>query len=242
MDAALVPTFGPEAEERALQAEVDATPLCTAVLAAFTGAVGRRWTVGELERRLTALGFKASRPRVTAALAQLEAHLAGNGFLPWSLAERGKEWFLVPKSVVLATVENAPGRPAAQALTEEEKSVLLIIIGHRRKGGVAKTRIREILPLEVEPILESLRRAGLIYADPERHWEFWRARPAALLALGLRSHTELRELRDLELYFESGRAEARDKALENAASTARVQQRRRVEQALTRPTPAPPLA
>jgi hypothetical protein len=238
MDALIAPKVNPDAEERALQAELDATPLCAAVLAAFTGAVGRRWTVGELERRLSALGFKASRARVTAALAQLEAHLAANAFLPWALAERGKEWFLLPKSVVLAAVENAPGLPAGPPLSDEEKAVLLVVVGHRRKGGVAKTRIREILPVEVEPILESLRRAGLIYADPERRWQFWRARPAALLALGLRSHTELRELRELELYFESGRAEARDQALENAASAARVRRRRRLEQALTRPAPA----
>src|SRR5256885_936646 len=65
----------PNVEEQRLHQQVESTPLCAAVLAAFTGAVGRRWSLGELQRKLAALGFSASRVRLTTALVQLEAHL-----------------------------------------------------------------------------------------------------------------------------------------------------------------------
>src|SRR4051794_9878417 len=77
----------PGVEEQRLHEQVESTPLCAAVLAAFTGAVGRRWTLGELQRKLAALGFNASRVRLTTALVQLEAHLFDNAFLPWMLIE-----------------------------------------------------------------------------------------------------------------------------------------------------------
>jgi hypothetical protein len=39
---------------------------------------------------------------------------------------------------------------------------------------------------------------GLIYRDPSREFNFWRPTPSALLALGLRSHTDIPALKELE--------------------------------------------
>ena len=36
---------------------------------------------------------------------------------------------------------------------------------------------------------------GLIYCDPSRELKFWRPTPSALLALGLRSHTDIPALK-----------------------------------------------
>ena len=44
---------------------------------------------------------------------------------------------------------------------------------------------------------------GLIYCDPFRELNFWRPTPSALLALGLRSHTDIPALKELEEWFDS---------------------------------------
>ena len=44
---------------------------------------------------------------------------------------------------------------------------------------------------------------GLIYCDPSRDLNFWRPTPSALLALGLRSHTDIPALKELEEWFDS---------------------------------------
>ena len=62
--------------------------------------------------------------------------------------------------------------------------MLLVTIGYRRKGGVSKTRVGEILGLEASSYLDDLLREGLIYCDPSREVHFWRPTPEALLALG----------------------------------------------------------
>lgn len=228
-------------EEQAIEQAVKETPLAAAVLGVFTGAKsGRVWKVTELETKLQGLGFSASRSTVTLALAQLETHLQENAFLPWILVERGQEWRLVPKSVVLATLENAPGLPEGCVLSEDEKAVLVVVIGYRRKGGVTKSGISEILSglKEIEAILESLRVKELIYADPVRLYEYWRPRPAALLALHLRSHTEIKELKELELYFESRSESQLERTLHNGELAAQRARRRRAEQIATLPYPA----
>jgi hypothetical protein len=43
---------------------------------------------------------------------------------------------------------------------------------------------------------------GLIYCDPSREVNFWRPTPSALLALGLRSHTDIPALKELEEWFD----------------------------------------
>jgi len=43
----------------------------------------------------------------------------------------------------------------------------------------------------------------LIYCDPSREVNFWRPTPSALLALGLRSHTDIPALKELEEWFDT---------------------------------------
>ena len=80
--------------------------------------------------------------------------------------------------------------------------MLLVVLGHRRKGGVSKTRVGEILGREASSILDDLLSFGLIYCDPSRELNFWRPTPSALLALGLRSHTDIPALKELEEWFD----------------------------------------
>ena len=61
----------------------------------------------------------------------------------------------------------------------------------------------EILGLEASSILDDLLSFGLIYCDPSRELNFWRPTPSALLALGLRSHTDIPALKELEEWFDS---------------------------------------
>ena len=81
--------------------------------------------------------------------------------------------------------------------------MLLVVIGYRQKGGVSKSRVGEILGLEASSILDDLLSFGLIYCDPSRELNFWRPAPSALLALGLRSHTDIPALKELEEWFDS---------------------------------------
>src|SRR5277367_1131916 len=91
----------------------------------------------------------------------------------------------------------------AMLTSEEHKAVLLVTIGYRQKGGVSKRRVGEILGLDASSILDDLLSQGLIYCDPSRELNFWRPTPAALLALGLRSHTDIPALKELEEWFDS---------------------------------------
>ena len=81
--------------------------------------------------------------------------------------------------------------------------MLLVVIGYRRKGGVSKARVGEILGLEVSSYLDDLLSWGLIYCDPSRELNFWRPTPSALLALGLRSSTDIPALKELEDWFDT---------------------------------------
>ena len=76
-------------------------------------------------------------------------------------------------------------------LSEEHKAVLLVVLGYRRKGGVTKTRVGTILGLEASTYLADLSSEGLFYCDPSRELNFWRPAPEALLALGLRSKSDI---------------------------------------------------
>jgi hypothetical protein len=81
--------------------------------------------------------------------------------------------------------------------------VLLVVIGHRRKRGVSKARVGEILGLDASSYLDDLLSQGLIYCDPSRELSFWRPAQSALLALGLRSHTDIPALKELEEWFDT---------------------------------------
>jgi chromosome segregation and condensation protein ScpB len=196
---------GPESLENLVQAQALSVDLREAVMACLSGGESRRWTVSELVERFKNLGLCASRASVTAALAELGLELELSGWAPWRLLERGTEWILAPKSELVALLSGVRRLPVKKAkiLSEEQKAVLLVVIGYRQKGGVSKTRVGEILGLEASAILDELLSFGLIYCDPSREFNFWRPAPSALLALGLRSHTDIPALKELEEWFDS---------------------------------------
>jgi hypothetical protein len=124
---------------------------------------------------------------------------------PWRLLERGQEWILEPFCDLVALLSQVRKLPLAEpaGLSDRHKAVLLVVIGHRRKGGVSRTRIGDILGLDASCYLDDLARLQLVYADPAREILFWRPRPEALLALGFRSGADIPELAQLENWFDS---------------------------------------
>jgi hypothetical protein len=88
--------------------------------------------------------------RVTAALTEFEVELELCAWAPWRLLERGTEWILAPKSELLALLSGVRKLPVPEPekLSQEHKAVLLVVIGYRRKGGVSKARVGEILSLD----------------------------------------------------------------------------------------------
>ena len=202
-------TFGTRNTGQPLEERVEMQALSVdlreAVMACLSGGESRRWTVAELVERFKNLGICASRASVTAALAELGLELELSGWAPWRLLERGTEWILEPKSELVALLSGVRRLPVKEAkiLSEEHKAVLLVTIGYRQKGGVSKARVGEILGLEASSILDDLLSQGLIYCDPSREVNFWRPTPSALLALGLRSHTDIPALKELEEWFDT---------------------------------------
>jgi len=189
-------------ENQALSAD-----LKQVVMACLCGQESRRWTIGELVERLGALGLSCSRASVTGALAELEVELELCAWAPWRLFERGTEWILAPKSELLALLAGERRLPVKDTLSDEHKAVLLVVIGHRRKGGVSKTRVGEILGLDASSYLDDLLRQELIYSDPSRELNFWRPTQSALLALGFRSFADIPALKELEEWFEAQQKE-----------------------------------
>jgi chromosome segregation and condensation protein ScpB len=194
---------GQEPLEELVQIQALNVDLREAVMACLCGRESRRWTVLELVERLKNLGVCASRANVTAALAELALELELSGWAPWRLLERGTEWILAPKSELLELLSGVRELPLKGILSEEHKAVLLVVMGHRRKGGVSKARVGEILGLEASSLLDDLLSQGLIYSDPSRELNFWRPTPSTLLALGFRSYTDIPALKELEEWFET---------------------------------------
>jgi len=196
---------GQEPLEKLVEIQALSLDLREAVMACLSGRESRRWTIAELVERFKNLGVCASRASVTAALAELGLELELSGWAPWRLLERGTEWILTPKSELLELLSGVRGLPlkGAKTLSEEHKAVLLVVIGYRRKGGVSKARVGEILGLEASSYLDDLLSQGLIYADPSRELNFWRPAPEALLALGFRSYTDIPALKELEEWSET---------------------------------------
>jgi hypothetical protein len=178
-----------------------------AVMACLCGRESRRWTIGELVERFGNLGLSCSRASVTGALAELEVELELCAWAPWKLFERGTEWILAPKSEFLALLAGERRLPVKDTLSDEHKAVLLVVIGHRRRGGVSKTRVGEILGLDASRYLDDLLSQELIYSDPARQLNFWRPTQSALLALGFRYFADIPALKELEEWFEAEQKE-----------------------------------
>ncbi len=147
-------TFGTREAGQPLEERVEIQALNVdlreAVMACLSGGESRSWTIAELVERFRNLGLCATRASVTAALAELALELELSSWAPWRLLERGTEWILEPKSKLLEFLSGVRRLPLKEAktLSEEHKAVLLVVLGHRRKGGVSKTRVGEILGLE----------------------------------------------------------------------------------------------
>jgi hypothetical protein len=234
-----------QALEELIGAQALSADLKTAIVAALTGRESRRWTVGELFDRLNSLGVRCSKPAVAGALGELELEFALCPFLPWNLVEQGTEWTLTTKTELLellSGVRKLPGISSNTLLTDEAKAVLLVVIGYRKKGGVSKTRIGEILKLDPAPYLEDLSNRELIYTDPGKELSWWRPTPEALLALGLRSYSDIPELKELERYFDSinsGNDEERQANLEPILEKAKNSQARKRRRELERRSSVP---
>jgi chromosome segregation and condensation protein ScpB len=153
---------------------------------ASPGLKSRRWTIAELSGRLNNLGVHCSKPAVAGALGELELEISLCPFLPWSLVEHGTEWSLTPKSDLLELLSGVRKLPGISSgtLTDEHKAVLLVVIGYRRKGGVSKTRIAEILGLEAAPYLEDLRKKELVYTAPGKELELVASHPGGAPGAG----------------------------------------------------------
>jgi hypothetical protein len=234
-----------EALEELIGAQAFTADLKPALLACLAGRESWRWTVGELFERLNNLGLRCSKPAVIGALAELELEISLCHWLPWTLVEQGTEWRLVPKSDflgLLSGIRKLPGI-SRDTLNNEHKAVLLVVIGHRRKGGVSKTRIGEILSLDAAPYLEELRKIELVYTAPGKELNWWRPTPEALLALGLRSVSDIPELKELERWFESQRSFSNDaekqRSLEPILQKAQASRARKRRRELERRASAP---
>lgn len=191
--------------EQVIQAQAIATELKPALMACLTGTESRRWTVGELFERVKRLGMRCSKPTIVCALGELELEIALCPWLPWTLTEQGTEWILIARNEflqLLSGVRKVPGVTAA-TLSDEHKAVLLVVIGHRRKGGVSRTRVSDILGFDASPHLDELRKIELVYTAPGKELNWWRPTPQALLTLGLRSTSDIPELLELERWFDS---------------------------------------
>ena len=157
-------------------------------------------------------------------------------FLPWALVECGTEWSLSPKSELLELLSGVRKLPgiSADTLSDEAKAVLLVVIGYRQKGGVSKNRIQDILKLDPSPHLDLLWKKELVYTAPGKELNWWRPTPEALLALGLRSYSDIPELKALERYFDSQTSFQNDvqkdanlEPIFEQAQTSRLRRRRR---------------
>ena len=203
MSDTLTGNAGQEPLEELVKTQALSADLREAVMACLSGGESRRWTVSELVERFKNLGVCASRASVTAALAELGLELELSGWAPWRLLERGTEWILEPKTELLKLLSGVRRLPVKGSLSEEHKAVLLVVVGYRRKGGVSKARVGEILGLDASRYLDDLLSQGLIYCDPSRELNFWRPTPEALLALGLRSVADIPALKELEEWFDT---------------------------------------
>jgi hypothetical protein len=239
-----IPTDETEPENEALEQLIADQALNTAlkpaILACLTGGESRRWTIAELYDRLNNLGVRCSKPGVLGALGELELEISLCRWLPWFLVEHGTEWSLRPRNEVLGLLCGVRKLPVvcAESLTVEEKAVLFVVLGHRRKGGVSKTRIGQILGLDAEPHLAALAKEKLIYVAPGKELNWWRPSSRALLALGVTSRAEIPELTELEAWFDSqqtfGTHEEKQKSVEPILQTVlkrgSKKQRRQLEQ------------
>lgn len=200
------PSYHDGSWEQLIAAQALETPLKPAVMACLSGGESARWTLSELAERLRGLAVPFTRPALLGSLLELQAELDAASWAPWRLVERGQEWILVPKAEIyglLLGVRAVPVAADAPPLSDEEKAVLVIVLGYRRHGGVSRARISEILRLDPAEALERLCAACLIKSDARGDRIRWVPREETLLRLGYRAFSEIAALRPLEEWFEA---------------------------------------
>ena len=184
MSDTLTGNAGQEPLEELVKTQALSVDLREAVMACLSGGESRRWTVSELVERFKNLGVCASRASVTAALAELGLELELSGWAPWRLLERGTEWILEPKTELLKLLSGVRRLPVKGSLSEEHKAVLLVVVGYRRKGGVSKARVGEILGLDASSIPGGSLEPGVDLLRPVQGVEFLAADARGLACLG----------------------------------------------------------
>ena len=112
----------------------------------------------------------------------------------------------------------------------------MVVFGYRRKGGVSEARVGEILSLDPSPYLDDLLGQEPIYVDPGREFNFWRPTHSALLALGLRSCTDIPALKELEEWFDAlaSKQEPVPQSLDSYFARAKNLQSRRLKREVER--------
>jgi hypothetical protein len=201
-----VPEYHNGSWEQVIAAQALETPLKPAVMACLSGGESARWTLAELADRLRGLAVPFTRPALLGSLLELQAELDAAPWAPWRLLERGQEWILVPKAEIyglLLGVRAVPVSAEAPPLSDDEKAVLVVVLGYRRHGGVSRTRISEILRIDPAGALERLCAARLIKSDISGERVRWVPREETLLRLGYRAFSEIAALRPLEEWFEA---------------------------------------
>jgi hypothetical protein len=192
--------------EQAIAAQALETPLKPALMACLSGDESARWTLAELADRLRGLAVPFTRPALLGSLLELQTELDAVPWAPWRLVERGQEWILVPKAEIyglLLGVRAVPVPAEASPLSDDEKAVLVVVLGYRRHGGVSRTRISEILRIDPAEALERLCTDCLIRPATSGERVRWVPREETLLRLGYRTFSEIAALRPLEEWFEA---------------------------------------
>lgn len=203
-----------------LEHQVVETPVKALVMACLAGEESRRWTLAELDERLKGLGVRFTRAGLLGALVELEAELRDAPWAPWRLVERGAEWLLLPKNDLLGLAGGLRAVPVAQGdapLSDEEQAVLLVVLAYRRRGGVSRTGVSEVLRFDAAGELGRLHARGLIRPDPSPGHARWLPCEGALLRLGYRTFGEIPALKPLEDWFaarDAAPATPADEALE----------------------------
>ena len=141
---------GQESLEELVKTQALSVDLREAVMACLSGGESRRWTVAELVERFKNLGVCASRASVTAALAELalELELSSSRAVAPARTRNRMDPGAQIRALRASFRRQTTSVKRAKILSEEHKAVLLVVIGYRRKGGVSKTRVGEILGLE----------------------------------------------------------------------------------------------
>lgn len=200
------PAHGNGSWAQTVAAQAVETPLKPALMACLSSGESARWTLAELADRLHGLSVPFTEPALLGSLLELQTELDAASWAPWRLVERGKEWILVPKAEIyglLLGIRAVPVSADAWPLSDDDKAVLVVVLGYRRHGGVSRTRISEILRIDPLEALERLCAARLIRMEKSGERVRWMPREETLLCLGYRTFSEIAALRPLEEWFEA---------------------------------------